>query len=127
MQLIGIDLVEIDRIKKLIEKFPNKAINRFLDEDEKILAKNPSTIAGFFATKEAVSKALGVGISKECSFFDIKIKKSEKNAPYFTLSHNIIKKYKIIDTSLSITHDKGMAVAVVVIECDKKREYSLSH
>ena len=127
MQLIGVDLVEIARIKRLIDRFESKALAKFLDSDEVELAKNLSTVAGFFATKEAVSKALGVGISKECSFFDIKIKKTSKNAPYFTLSKKIVDKYKITDSSLSITHDKGMAVAVVIIECDKKRGYSISH
>ena len=108
-------------------RFGTKALAKFLDEDEIKLVKNPSSGAGFFATKEAVSKALGVGIGKECGFKDIKIYKTAQNAPYFTLSKKIIEKYKITNTSLSITHDKGLAIAVAIIECDKKREYPLSH
>ena len=127
MQLIGVDLVEIARIEKLITKFKKKALAKFLDEDEIILAQKPRTVAGFFATKEAVSKALGVGISKECNFKDIKIHKTSKNAPYFTLSKKIIELYKITNTTLSITHDKGFAIAVALIECDTKRENPISH
>lgn len=127
MQLIGIDLVDIARIEKFMARFKQKALAKFLDEDEIKLAQKPQTVAGFFATKEAVSKALGVGISKECGFKDIKIHKTSKNAPYFTLSKKIIDKYKIIDTTLSITHDKGLAIAVVVIEVEKKEKNPIYH
>ncbi len=116
MNRIGIDIVDISRIEKMVERFRERALQKFLDAEEIKLAKSIPTIAGFFATKEAVSKALGVGISKEFSFFDIKIHKTERNAPYFTLSKRVVEKYNIINTSLSITHDKGIAIAVVIIE-----------
>ena len=124
--MIGIDLVNIERIQKLQERFGNKALQKYLNEEEILLVKNNSTAAGFYAAKEAVSKALGIGISAQCGFFDIKIHKDGNNAPYFTLSKKLIEAYAITDTALSITHDGGFAIAVVVIEVEKSTR-QLSH
>ncbi len=124
--MIGIDIVSIERIKHFKERFGNKALEKFLTPEEIVLIKSDETLAGFFAAKEAISKALGLGISQRCGFFDIKLHKDIRNAPYFTLSHHLIEAFCITDTSLSITHDKGFAIAVAVIE-GKKVEKSLSH
>lgn len=124
--MIGIDLVSIERIQKLRERFGDKALQKYLTPEEILLIKNDSTAAGFYAAKEAVSKALGIGISLECGFLDIQIHKDSKNAPYFTLSQKLIDAYAITDTALSITHDGGFAIAVVVIE-GKKSTRQLSH
>jgi len=125
--MIGIDTVKIARIERLKERFGNKALKRFLDDEEIKLASSSTSHAGYWAAKEAISKALGVGISEKCSFFDIKLHKDEKKAPYFTLSKKIIEEFNITDTSLSITHDGEYAVAVAVIESNLKRERPLSH
>ena len=117
--MIGIDLVEIERITKLKERFGDKALAKFLAPEEIALAKSDATAAGFYAAKEAVSKALGIGISAQCGFMDIKLYKDAKNAPYFTLSRHLIEAYAITDLSLSITHDNGFAIAVAVIEGTK--------
>jgi len=124
--MIGIDLVNIERIQKLQERFGDKALQKYLSPEEILLVKNNATAAGFYAAKEAISKALGVGISEKCSFFDIQIHKDAFNAPYFTLSKKLIEAYDITDTALSITHDGGFAIAVAVIE-GKKSTRQLSH
>ena len=79
--MIGIDIVVISRIDKMIKKFGNKALKRFLSKDEIKLVKNSSTVAGFWAAKEAGSKAIGTGIGDKCSFHDIKISKSSRGQP----------------------------------------------
>jgi len=119
--MIGIDIVSIERITHFRERFGDKALVKFLSPDEIILVKNDATLAGFFAAKEAISKALGLGISSKCGFFDIKLYKDEQGAPYFTLSKHLIEAYAIHDMSLSISHDRGFAIAVAVIEGQKKR------
>ncbi len=125
--MIGIDIVNIERIKKFSERFGNKALEKFLSQNEISLAKNINTVAGFYAAKEAISKALGLGISQNCGFFDIQIHKETNGAPYFTLSKKLIEEFGITDTSLSITHDGEYAIAVAVIESKKKRIKPLSH
>jgi len=116
--MIGIDVIKISRMNRLIERFGEKGLRRFLSEDEIRLVKSYKTAAGFWAAKEAFAKALGTGIGAECSFFDVKIYKSEKGAPFFAVSANIIEKFKIIDISLSITHDGDYAISVVNIESE---------
>jgi len=120
--MIGIDIVEIKRIEKMIERFGSKALERFLSKEEQDLVKSASTAAGFWALKEAVAKALGCGIGAEFSFFDLRIKKSAKNAPYILLSHSVIERFGIKSAEVSITHDGGFAIAVVVLETEKKEK-----
>jgi len=114
--MIGIDIIKTSRMKRFLERFEQKALQKFLCKEEILLVKNYKTAAGFWAVKEATSKALGVGIGKECSFHDIVISKTEKGAPCIDLSPRIIDYFGIKDTSVSITHDGKYAVAVVAIE-----------
>ena len=114
--MIGIDLIKTSRMKRLMERFGEKALQKFLSQSEINLVKNYKTAAGFWATKEATSKALGVGIGGECSFFDITIAKTDRGAPYITLSQKLVKNFNIKETSVSITHDGKYAIAVVAIE-----------
>ena len=114
--MIGIDLIKLDRMKHSIERFGDKFLQRFLSQNEIDLVRNHKSAAGYWAAKEACSKALGTGIGKECSFHDITLSKTPKGAPQIKLSDNIIQEYKITDISLSITHDGDYAVAVVAIE-----------
>jgi len=109
---VGTDIIDTTRVQSSIEKFGDKFLNRFLNDEEKKLAKKVETIAGFWASKEAISKALGCGIGKELEFKDIIIKKDSNNAPYFELKTD---KWDIIDSSLSISHDGNFAIAVVVV------------
>ncbi len=116
--MIGIDLIKLDRMKGSIERFGEKFLQRFLSPDEILLIKNYKNAAGFWAAKEACSKALGCGIGRECNFHDIMLSKTPKGAPCITLSQHILDGYKIKDISISITHDGDYAIAVVAIESD---------
>jgi len=112
---IGTDIIDISRINKSLEKFGDKFKERFLLADEIERAKKIESIAGFWAAKEAISKALGCGICSTLSFHDIIIQKDKRGAPYFTLSEKSLKIYPIKQSSLSISHDGGFAIAVVII------------
>lgn len=114
--MIGIDLIKTSRMQRFIEKFGQKALKRFLSDPEIELVKNYKTAAGFWAAKEALSKALGVGIGRDCAFEDISIIKTQRGAPKLELSQKLIDAFGIRDTSLSITHDGDYAIAVVAIE-----------
>jgi holo-[acyl-carrier protein] synthase len=114
--MIGIDLIKTSRMNRLMERFGEKALQKFLSPDEIKLVKNYKTASGFWAVKEAVSKALGVGIGTECGFHDITIFKTAKGAPQIKLTQEIVDKYNITGTSISITHDGEYAIAVAAIE-----------
>jgi holo-[acyl-carrier protein] synthase len=113
--MIGIDIVEISRIENMYNKFGKKALKRFLTKKEMELAKSITSYAGFWAAKEAVSKAIGTGIGKKCSFKDIKIIKSKTGQPKIKLKKQIRKKFNIKKSYLSITHDGGFAIAIAII------------
>ncbi|MEZ4693769.1 MAG: holo-ACP synthase [Aliarcobacter sp.] len=112
--MIGIDITSIDRIKRMYEKFGIKAYEKFLNPQEIELIKKPETAAGFWAAKEAASKALGTGIGSSCGFHDIKISKGELGNPKIKYRKKVRKAFGIKDSYLSITHDAGFAIAVVV-------------
>lgn len=112
---LGIDLVSIARIETFLQRFNQKGLARFLNPEEIKLAKNPQTIAGFWAAKEACSKALKCGISKELNFHDMIISKDKKGAPLLTLTKNKMEHFNLHSLSLSISHDSGFAIAVVAV------------
>lgn len=141
--MIGIDIISIARMHTFIQRFGYKALKRFLNEDEialcvgkeydtykkldkKILSLsryklnlekiNIARVAGFWAAKEACSKSLGVGIGLELGFHDIIIDKTSKNAPKLWLTPNKMQSFGIQNCSLSISHDGGFAIAVVIIQ-----------
>jgi holo-[acyl-carrier protein] synthase len=112
---IGIDIIELDRIQKSIKN--KRFIDRILTEREKALYlsfennnRRVEFVAGRFAAKEAVSKALGTGIGK-LSFQHIEVLPNELGAP--TVQVRGLEKDRIF---LSITHSKTYAVAQVVME-----------
>ena len=113
---IGTDIIQIKRVEKSLEKFGKKFKTKFLNDSEIQLVKKTESVAGFWAAKEAIAKALGCGIGAELSFHDIIIKKNPKGAPYFALTKKAQKTHKIKNSSLSISHDGGFAIAVVIIE-----------
>ncbi len=113
---IGTDIVLIRRIENAIDKHGERFKRRFLSEDEIKSAKNVDTLAGYWAAKEAIAKALGCGIGTKLRFGDIIISKDTNGAPYFKLSSSVLARFEIKESSLSISHDGGFAIAVAAIE-----------
>ncbi|SHG32115.1 holo-ACP synthase [Ornithinibacillus halophilus] len=112
---IGIDIIELERIKKSMKK--EAFLIRILTEKEReqfYLLRQESRqvefVAGRFAAKEAFSKATGTGIG-ELSFQDIEVLNAEHGAPIM-----IVEKYKDDEIHVSISHSKEFAVAQVILE-----------
>ena len=112
---IGTDITVVSRIGKSIDKYGEKFLSKFLNEDENELSRRAESVAGYWAAKEAIAKALGCGIGVELSFLDITIYKDEKKAPHFKLNEKAQRIHKIKSSSLSISHDGGFAIAMVLI------------
>jgi holo-[acyl-carrier protein] synthase len=110
----GIDIVELDRIKTIIERQP-KFIQRILTDREQMVfekltgGRKIEFLAGRFAAKEAFSKACGTGIGPELSFLDIEIQTNAKGKP------EIVSPVKE-GVHLSISHSRDYAIAQVIIE-----------
>lgn len=106
---IGIDIVEVSRIKNALEK-PKFKENIFTEKEIQYCESKKNkfeSYAGRFASKEALAKALGTGFNN-LSFLDIEILNDELGKPYI--------KYKDYEINLSISHEKNYAVAVVLIK-----------
>lgn len=117
---IGNDIIEIDRISTAMVRTKN-FISKIFTEKEieyfKVKNMKAETIAGNFASKEAVSKALGTGI-KGFSLLEIEILRDNNGKPVVNLSENILKKFKLEDAIVHVTisHNKTSAIAFAVIE-----------
>ncbi|HEX5329820.1 holo-ACP synthase [Sulfuricurvum sp.] len=114
--MIGIDLIKTDRMKRLIERFGDRGLQKFLSENEISLIKNHRNAAGFWAAKEACAKALGCGIGSDCGFHDIILSKTPKGSPIISLSEEVKQRFGVTSLSVSITHDGEYAIAVVALE-----------
>lgn len=115
---IGIDIIEIERIKKALNK--PSFINRCFTEKEiqyfKKRKYNVQTIAGYFCAKEAISKSLGTGFST-FKLLDIEIIKDHNGRPTVLLKNNAMKISKqmgINNVLISISHCNTYAVANAV-------------
>ena len=115
---VGIDIIDIKRIKSIIEKFGDRFFDRILTEKEIVYCKSFSKpelhFAGRFASKEAYSKSIGTGISKEFGWKDIEILNDSRGKPYIIhTKENEFSKYKY---QVSISHTDEYATAFVVRE-----------
>ncbi len=114
--MLGIDLIKTSRMQKLLNRYNERFLLKFLTKDEILLIKSYKTAAGFWAIKEATAKALGSGIGSECRFSDIFIYKTTKGAPKIALSQRVVTKFQIEEASISLTHDGEYAIAVVALQ-----------
>lgn len=122
--MLGIDVVRISRLERLIQKFGIKGLRRFLNQHEIMLSSRQDTyncvrIAGFWAAKEALSKALGCGIGAEVGFLDMSITLDSKGAPHIALDSQKMSYFQaqkpFAHIALSITHDADIAIACVAL------------
>lgn len=122
--MLGIDVVRISRLEGLVRRFGAKGLGRFLSENEIGLCTRQNgysyaRIAGFWAAKEALSKALGCGIGTELGFLDMTITLDSKGAPYIALDSQKMSYFQsqkpFTHIALSITHDADIAIACVAL------------
>lgn len=117
---IGTDIIEIDRIKRAIERTPSFLTKVFTENEIELFnskAFKIETIAGNFAAKEAVSKAIGTGI-RGFALNDIEILRDNLGKPIVNIS-NLVKeniKSENYIFHLSISHSKSNAIAYVILE-----------
>ena len=105
---VGNDIVNITRFRNKIMK--NKKILENILLSSEMKNKEVKHLAGLFAAKEAITKALNLKVGK---WLDIEILHDKYGKPKVNLSPDLSK--KILDYSLSITHDGEYALATVVV------------
>lgn len=116
--MIGCDLIEVERIEKLIN---NLDIDKIFSKEEQNYCNKfkdkAEHYAGFFCVKEAFLKALGIGLKKGINLNEIVILHNEFGKPYIQLSSDNINKFNLNDKkiNISISHLKKVAMAVCLI------------
>ena len=122
---IGVDIVEHARVQKIIQRFGERFVKRILSSEEKdIYHKKKNKIqylASRFAAKEALGKALKIGLQFPVSFQNITIRNKDSQSPFFFFGdalNSYLSDLSLSAAHLSITHEKGTSVALVVLEIE---------
>ena len=117
---VGVDAIEISRIRRALERYPSFRERCFTEAERAYCdsRKNPAqSYAGRFAGKEAVGKALGLGVARAFAWRDIEIVGRPK--PSVTLTAGRARGPRASPAGaidLSMTHNRELAVAVAVVE-----------
>ena len=119
MQYIGIDIIEIDRVRRVIARWGENFLRRVYTEPElKLYHQKPSSLAARFAGKEAVVKALGVN-NKGIRWREIEILSDSYGKPSVHLhgkAQNQANNLGLNNIAISLSHSKEYAIACVVGE-----------
>jgi len=119
---IGLDVVEIKRIKEDIEKYGERFIHRILGSQEMLQYEKRKDkaqfLSGRFAAKEAVIKALGRYLTDKPTLTEIQIINDSTGQPELCLSESILTKVRD-KCFISITHEKSVAAAVAIFSEEK--------
>jgi holo-[acyl-carrier protein] synthase len=122
---IGVDIAEISRFTKLLERFGEKFARRLLTPAEynQFVQRNHSAtfLASRFAAKEAASKALGTGIACGLNFHSLQVTNNQQGKPELILHDmalTLSQQQGVKRTLLSISDEKQFVVAMVVMEGD---------
>jgi len=120
---IGIDIVEISRIREMLMRHDCAFTQKIFTKNEILEAEKRSDhaiyYAGRWAAKEACSKALGTGFGENCSWTDVNIENNDAGKPIISLWGNALalaEKLEINFIHLSISHEKEFACANVILE-----------
>ncbi|MBN2305032.1 MAG: holo-ACP synthase [Anaerolineae bacterium] len=119
---IGVDMIEVDRIQRAIERHGERFFARFFTSTERAESKEvPSRLAARFAAKEAAAKALGTGIGEIC-WVDIEVCLGERGQPTLVL-HNaaarVAAELGLTGWQVSLSHTRDHAIAFVVALSDR--------
>jgi holo-[acyl-carrier protein] synthase len=120
---VGIDLVEISRIRTVFKRHPTRFVERVLTISERAYVlrhADPSArIAGRWAVKEAALKALGTGLSNGIRWQDVEVLPDEAGKPILRLHGKALERAEFLGANsyhATITHSQEMAMAQVILE-----------
>jgi holo-[acyl-carrier protein] synthase len=124
---VGIDMVELERVDKLLAGSTGaRFLEKVLTEGERARVQGMSGrralefVAGRFAAKEAIVKALGCGIGSVVGFLDIEVLNGGSGRPIGQLSPAAWDRLALqadqVNLHIAITHERSMAAATAVVE-----------
>ncbi|MCH2476417.1 MAG: holo-ACP synthase [Gammaproteobacteria bacterium] len=120
---IGVDMVNIDRIKKIHQKYGKRFVKRILNSSELELFHQTNDqdrfLANRFAGKEAATKALGTGFSQGITWKDFGVSNKSSGQPELILSNKVEKLFitkGITSSHISLTDELPWSMAFVILE-----------
>ena len=131
---LGVDIVEIDRVRAVLRRSPAFARRAFSEEERAYCDAKANPEAHYatrFAAKEAVLKALGTGFAEGIGPRDVEVRRTKKGKPYVVLSGRArevarAQGVREVPVSLSFTHSEAVACAMAItqdaVTAAKKRE-----
>lgn len=116
----GIDIVELQRINRIWQRFGERFIRRICGEVEARPRRDMvAFLAGRFAAREAAVKALGTGFSEGIASSMINVRNLASGAPGLIFSGRALERANrlgVRHVHLSISHERAFAVAIVILE-----------
>ena len=120
---IGTDLLEIARIAHSIDRFGDRFLERIFTPSEieycRSKKNSAESFAARFAAKEAGAKALGTGISRGVGWLELEVTRAPGERPILDLTGRAADRARSLGVariSLSLTHSRDVALAVVILE-----------
>jgi holo-[acyl-carrier protein] synthase len=118
---VGIDVIEIDRVKRVLARHPERFLSRVYTPEEVAYCRGRvSELAARFAAKEAVMKALGTG-ARGLAWREIEILPNQRGKPLVYL-HGLAReraqRIGLRGVDISLTHSRDLAIAAVVGAAD---------
>lgn len=117
MLIVGVDIIEIDRIAQALDRWKERFLQRVYTPEETAFCQGrPDRLAARFAAKEAVMKALGTGI-RGVGWKEVEVTRQKGRPPTINLygrAQRHATSMGIVELSLSMSHSKSYAVASVV-------------
>jgi holo-[acyl-carrier protein] synthase len=111
---VGIDVVDVDRFTQSLARTP-RLVERLFTDAEQVLPA--ASLAARFAAKEALAKALGAPVGLR--WRDAEVHRGDDGRPHLTMHGTVAAwagRLGAVSTHLSLSHDAGIASAVVIVE-----------
>ena len=122
---VGTDLIEIKRVARVLERFGERFAQRILCEPElkrfRAHRQPVAYLAKRFAAKEAFTKALGTGIHAPANWHGVWVVNLKSGKPVLEFSpplKKLLQERKIRSSHLSLTDEREIAAATVILECE---------
>jgi len=120
---IGVDIVEVERIRLAADRYGGRFVRRVFTEEEAAYCRRSAhpeqRFATRFAAKEAALKALGVGWTQGVQFTEVEIVNNELGAPSVVFRGRALELARALGAErihVSMTHHRDFAIAQVILE-----------
>ena len=114
----GVDIIEIPRVRRIVEQYGQRFLDRIFTPEEKSYCRGRApNLAARFAAKEATMKSLGTGV-RGVGWKDIEVVRAPSGAPAIELhgrARTRAERLGVREISVSLSHSREYAVAFVVV------------